>query len=93
MNCREEVFSETKLPRLQFIGNLSCYIWILLIRNGERRRNMLPPEEELLNDQDLREASVEQLISLSNRINLALQVREKQEQPQPGESLERPAID
>jgi hypothetical protein len=36
---------------------------------------MLPPEEELLSDQDLREASVEQ------------------EQPQPGESLERPAID
>jgi hypothetical protein len=54
---------------------------------------MLPPEEELLSDQDLREASVEQLINLSNRINLALQVREEQVQPQPGESLERPAID
>jgi hypothetical protein len=54
---------------------------------------MLPPEEELLSDQDLREASVEQLINLRNRINLALQVREEQEQPLPGESLERPAID
>ena len=54
---------------------------------------MLPPEEELLSDQDLREASVEQLINLRNRINLALQVREEQEQPLPGESLERPATD
>jgi hypothetical protein len=92
-NCLEEVFSETKLPRLQFIGNLSCYIRILLIRNGERRRNMLPPEEELLSDQDLGEATVEQLINLRTRINLALLAREEQEQPQPGESLERPAID
>ena len=54
---------------------------------------MLPPEEELLSDQNLREASVEQLINLRNRINLALQVREEQEQPLPGESLERPAAD
>ena len=54
---------------------------------------MLPPEEELLIDQDLREASVEQLISLRNRINLALQVRGEQDQPRPGESLERPAVD
>ena len=54
---------------------------------------MLRPEEELLSDQDLREASVEQLIDLRNRINLALQVREEQGQPQPGESLERPALD
>ncbi len=54
---------------------------------------MLPPEEELLSNQDLREASVEQLVNLRNRINLALQVREEQEQPQPGESLERPATD
>ncbi len=54
---------------------------------------MLRPEQELLGDQDLREASVEQLINLRNRISLALQVREEQEQPQPGESLERPAID
>ena len=54
---------------------------------------MLPPEEELLSNQDLREASVEQLVNFRNRINLALQVREEQEQPQPGESLERPATD
>jgi hypothetical protein len=54
---------------------------------------MLPPEEELLSDQDLREASVQQLINLRNRIDLALQMREEQEQPKPGESLERPATD
>ena len=45
---------------------------------------MLPPEEELLSDQDLREASVQQLINLRNRIDLALQMREEQEQPKPG---------
>ena len=54
---------------------------------------MTPPEEELLSDQNLREASVEQLINLRDRITLELQGREEQEQPRPGESLERPAID
>ena len=54
---------------------------------------MLRPEEELLSDQDLREASFEQLINMRNRINLALHIREEQEQPKPGESLERPAVD
>ncbi len=33
---------------------------------------MLPPEEELLSDQDLREASIEQLANLRDRVNLAL---------------------
>ncbi len=63
---------------------------------------MVPPEE-LLSDQDLREASVEQLVNLRERVNLALQMRAGQEgsrvppeelgQPRPGESPERPAQD
>ncbi len=54
---------------------------------------MPPLKEELLSDQNLREASVDQLINLRNRITLELQGREEQEQPRPGESLDRPAID
>ncbi len=63
---------------------------------------MLPPEEELLSDNDLREASIEQLVDLRARVNLALQIRAEHEgvpfedqpgQPKPGESTERPATD
>jgi hypothetical protein len=65
---------------------------------------MLPHDEELLSDEDLRNASVEQLTNLRTRVNLALQRRVEQEgmqtssedpsgQPRPGESPERPAID
>jgi hypothetical protein len=64
---------------------------------------MRPPEEELLSDQDLREASIEQLVNLRDRVNLALQMRagqlgtqmppEELGHPRPGESPERPALD
>ena len=64
---------------------------------------MLPPEEKLLSDQDLREASFEQLVNLRDRVNLALQMRAGREgaqmppeglgHPLPGESPERPALD
>ena len=64
---------------------------------------MLPPEEELLSDQDLREASTEQLVNLRDRVNLVLQMRvgaeggqmppEELGHPRPGESPERPALD
>jgi hypothetical protein len=65
---------------------------------------MLPPEEELLSDKDLREASIEQLVNLQARVNQALQSRTEREgiqippegqpaQPSPGESPERPASD
>ncbi len=64
---------------------------------------MLPPEEELLSDQDLSQASIEQLVSLRDRVNLALQMCAGQEgaqmppeelgHPRPGESPERPALD
>ncbi len=64
---------------------------------------MLPPEEEMLGEQDLREASIEQLVNLRYRVNLALQMRAWQEgaqmppeelgHPRPGESPERPALD
>ena len=64
---------------------------------------MLPPEEELLSDQDLREATIEQLVNLRDRVNLALQIRaggegaqippEELGHPRPGESPERPALD
>ncbi len=64
---------------------------------------MLPPEEELLSDQDLREASFEQLVNLRDRVNLALRIRAGREgaqmppeelgHPRPGESPERPALD
>jgi hypothetical protein len=63
---------------------------------------MLPPEEGLLSDEDLREASIEQLVNLRARVNLALQMRAGREgmtpedqpgQPRPGESTERPATD
>ncbi len=64
---------------------------------------MLPPEGELLSDQDLREASIEQLVNLRDRVNLELQMRAGQEgaqmppeelgHPLPGESPERPALD
>lgn len=40
---------------------------------------MLPPEEELLGDKDLREASFEQLINLRDRMALELQRRAEQE--------------
>ncbi len=40
---------------------------------------MLPPEEELLSDENLREASLEQLINLRDRITLELQRRGEQE--------------
>jgi hypothetical protein len=61
-------------------------------------------EEELLGDNDLREASIDQLLDLRSRVNLALQLRAEQEgiqippadpaeQPQPGESSQRPASD
>jgi hypothetical protein len=36
---------------------------------------LLPHEEELLTDQQLRDASVEQIENLVQRINLALQLR------------------
>ncbi len=66
---------------------------------------MLPHDEELLSDEDLREASTEQLENLRARVNLALQRRAEREgiqippeeqytgQPRPGESTERPATD
>ncbi len=66
---------------------------------------MLPHDEELLSDEDLREASIEQLVNLRARVNLALQVRAEREgiqipleeqstgQPRPGESAERPSTD
>ncbi len=64
---------------------------------------MRPPEEELLSDQGLREASIEQLVNLRDRVNLALQMRagqlgtqmppEELGYPLPGESPERPALD
>ena len=64
---------------------------------------MLPPEEALLSDQDLKEAPIEQLVNLRDRVNLALQMRAGQEgaqmppeelgHPRPGESPERPAFD
>ncbi len=65
---------------------------------------MLPPEEELLGDGDLREASTEQLVNLRDRVNLELQMRaagqegarmppEELGHPRPGESPERPALD
>jgi hypothetical protein len=64
---------------------------------------MRPPEEELLSDQDLREASIEQLVNLRDRVNLVLQMRvgqggaqmppEELGYPRPGESPERPALD
>ncbi len=73
------------------------------IPNRERRRTMLPPEEELLSDQDLGAASIEQLVNLRDRVNLALQMRVGREgaqmppeelgHPRPGESPERPALD
>ena len=40
---------------------------------------MLPPEQELLSDEDLREASLEQLIDLRDRMTLELQRREERE--------------
>jgi len=40
---------------------------------------MLPPEQELLSDKDLREASLEQLIDLRDRMTLELQRREERE--------------
>ncbi len=65
---------------------------------------MLPPEEELLTDQALSEASVEQLKNLRSRVDLALRERagggstqallgDRPEDPLPGESPERPALD
>ncbi len=64
---------------------------------------MRPPEEELLSDQDLTEASIEQLVNLRDRVNLALQMRagqlgtqmppEELGHPLRGESPERPALD
>jgi hypothetical protein len=66
---------------------------------------MLPPEEELLSDEILREASVEQLENLRGRVEQALRMRgagrprtrtlpgEQPGDPLPGESLERPALD
>jgi hypothetical protein len=64
------------------------------IPNRERRRTMLPPEEELLSDRDLGAASIEQLVNLRDRVNLVLQMPpEKLGHPRPGESRERPALD
>jgi len=68
---------------------------------------MLPPEEELVSDQDLREASIEQLMNLRSRVDMALQMRAGSEArgktqtspevqpgpPLPGESPERPGLD
>jgi hypothetical protein len=66
---------------------------------------MLPHGEELLSDEDLRGASIEQLVNLRARVNLALQRRAEREgiqipleeqstgQPRPGESTERPSTD
>jgi hypothetical protein len=64
---------------------------------------MLPPEEELLSDEVLREASVKQLENLRSRVEQALRMRgagrartlpgEQPGEPLPGESLERPALD
>ena len=39
------------------------------------RRNLLPHEDPLLTDQQLRDASIDQLEDLVQRINLALQER------------------
>ena len=82
-------------------GSLEGKKRILPVTNG-KRGNMLPPEEELLSDKDLTEASLEQLIKLRERTNLELQRRDvaepsdpadPAEQPRPGESPERPASD
>jgi hypothetical protein len=44
-------------------------------RGASARDSMLPPEEELPSDQDLRAASMEQFVNLRDRVNLALQMR------------------
>jgi hypothetical protein len=49
------------------------YSAALGITHRKRRRSMLPHDEELLSDEDLREASIEQLDNLRARVNLALQ--------------------
>ena len=78
--------------------------WSRAYPNGGRRRSMLTPEEELLSDEVLKEASVEQLENLRGRVEQALQRRgaerttrtlpgEQPGDPLPGESLERPALD
>ena len=65
---------------------------------------MPPPEGELLSDLDLREASIEQLLDLRNRVDSTLQMRagweergttpeERPGRPLPGEGPERPATD
>jgi hypothetical protein len=66
---------------------------------------MLPPEEELLSDEALREAPVEQLENLRGRVEQALRMRgagrsrtqtlpgEQPGDPLPGETPERPAFD
>ena len=67
---------------------------------------MLPHESPLLTDQELRDASLDQIEDLVQRVNLALQERgmpglvwqqspsaDVSGQPGPGESTERPATD
>ena len=65
---------------------------------------MPPPEGELLSDHDLREATIEQLLDLPNRVDSTLQMRAGREEkgttpedrsgrPLPGEGPERPATD
>ncbi len=66
---------------------------------------MLPHESPLLTDQELKNASLDQLEDLVQRVNLALQERgipglvwqqppaDVSRQPGPGESTERPATD
>ena len=65
---------------------------------------MLPPEEELLSDEALKEASVEQLENLRGRVQQALRMRTRRSpaqtlpgdhpgDPLPGEIPERPALD
>jgi len=66
---------------------------------------LLPHESPLLTDQELRDASLDQIEDLVQRVNLALQERgmpglmwqqppaDISGQPGPGESTERPATD
>jgi hypothetical protein len=66
---------------------------------------MLPPKEELLSDEALKEASVEQLENLRRRVEQALRMRgagrsraqtlpgDQPGDPLPGETPERPTLD
>jgi hypothetical protein len=74
-------------------------------RTRRERKKLIPHESPLLTDQQLRDASLDQLEDLLRRINLALQGRglpgvvwqqppdDVSEQAGPGESTTRPASD